>query len=1066
MLIPRRTVVTGVVRHGAFAGNRELAIAGQQVAQIFAAAAAGEDGIVVTVDAVHHIVFRMHRHPLIHGAAIDDVRLGAVLECRQADLGNGSGNVDGFQIGAVFEHSPSDVGDIFGQGHVDDAVLPAAPGNGALIGNVGHFTAAGQLQVAFDGQGVEMVVAVVAPGADGAVGADGLEYIFIDSGPLIHGAGKVQIRRGVAAEAGMTHKLQRSGQMDADHLLAVVEGPGADMGDTLGHGDLCQQTAVAENTAANGLHTVGDHKILQLGAVIEQVVRQVLDQIAGESHSLQCAAVGEDADAKLRYGGGNGHADQVGAVGECAVINGGQTFRQGNTGQAAAVGERTVTDGSQGAGQTDDRQIVAVIEGTDTDGGNTLADTDFLDHGPICVPGNTAAVSVVVHGTGADDPHDAILGQDIPCVFTADAALVDHVIGAVDLHIVGRICLHPLLHGAAEGDALQTGVLEGIACDAYDSGRNIQTRQAGTIVESLAADVLQTLGQANGSEARAAAEGRIRHLGDVGRQGDYTLGLIQSCPVFRFLQCHTVDSGIVAVFPVGTPALGLLLRLAVNGQLCAVVECLFADGFNGLRDIGKGQAVTAVEGAVADGADVFTDHDLGQGLLVVEGLTGDRRHRAIDDNDCLISVQLHPPLHIALGNAVDDGCGFVAGGIIPVGIPAVLLYAVYTVDGQIGTAVEGAVAVRGIGGDRYQCGGEVDHFQSSTVVECSGADGNNTLVEVHAAQAATATEGSGCDGGNGIGQVYGGQGNTAIERVLRNGIQTLRQFHIRQTAAVVEGAVSDGSDCVGDGNGGQAGAVFKGAVFNDGDRFGNDDSLDIGIALENACGDAGDARRDLDGFGGLVDGAPELTLVAHSVIVNGGLGVVSNVVPVGTPGGSRSFQRRKDGQIGTTIEGAGGLAASHNGGNGCGNVDRLQSGAVFECVIVDFLQSVGQGDAGQTAAAGESGTADLTQRIGQGHAGQSAAAAEGAALQDRNTAADLHLLQTCAAAEYGQTHIFGGCVEVYFFQICAVLEHIAANGGDGIGNGDGLQAFAAVERISLQFGDRFRNGQIGKRRTV
>ena len=1045
VLIPGRTVVTGVVRHGAFAGNGELAIIGQQVAQVFTAAAAGENGAVIAPNSIQHIVVRPHGHPLIHGAVVGDLRLGAVGKRLLTNGGNGGRNVDGFQIGAVFEHSPSDVGNIFGQSHTDNAAT--VPGNGALIRNIGHCAAAGQLQVAFDGQGVEMVVAVVAPGADGAVGADSLEYIFIDSGPLIHGAGKVQIRRGVAAEAGMTHKLQRSGQMDADHLLAVIEDPGAHVGNTLGHGDFRQQTAVAKNTAANGLDTIGNHKVLQLGAVIEQVVRQVLDQIAGESHSLQCAAVGEDADAKLRYGGGNGHADQVGAVGECAVINGGQAFGQGNTGQAAAVGERTVTDGSQGAGQTDDRQIVAVIEGTDTDGGNTLADTDFLDHGPIYVPGNTAAVSIVVHGTGADDPQDAILGQDILRVFTAGAALVDHVIGAVDLHIVGRICLYPLLHGAAEGDALQTRFLEGIACDAGHSVGNIQVLQAGTVVERLAVNGLQANRQVDGGQIRAAAEGRIRHLGDVGRQGDDTLGLVESCPVFCFLQSHTVNRGVfvgrIAAVPGVVPAFPVGSRIGIGGGVCGV-EAVRADGFHGGRNIDKGQSGATVERFIANGLDAAANHNLLQAADIPEDTGGDLRHRVGNDECFLRAVQRSPVLGIAFRHSKIGGyLGVAAIGMVPAGIPA---FRLFRKRGKylraVLTTVENTVRI-GAAGDGGHTGGDIDTLQCSTIAEGAGADGGHAFGQNQILQTGTAIEAQLGDGIDGIGEGHLLQTGTAIECLLTQRGNGIRHHDLFQRSTAIEGIGFNG------GNGGR-----------------NVDLLQILIVLEEILRDTGDALGDLDDLGSGVDTAPELTFVAHRIVMNGGLTAVGNVVPVSTPAGGRRCQLRKDGQAAAAVEGTGGLAGSGNGGDGCRDLDHLQSRTICERAAADGLQALRQGDRRQAAAAGESGTADLTQRIGQLHAGQVAAAAEHAGVQEGDTVADLDLFQAGTALEDGKAYIFGGCVEIHFFQICAVSEHIAANSGDGIGNGDGLQAFATVERISLKFGDRFRNGQIGKRRTV
>ena len=123
---------------------------------------------------------------------------------------------------------------------MDKSARPAAPGDRTLVGNIGHCTGTGKTQDAVFRQGVEMVIAVATPGADGAVRTNCLVNGSADTCPLIHGSGKVKICRGVAAEAVNVNIFQGGGQEDIDHFPTIAECVFTDMGNTLGHSDFRQ----------------------------------------------------------------------------------------------------------------------------------------------------------------------------------------------------------------------------------------------------------------------------------------------------------------------------------------------------------------------------------------------------------------------------------------------------------------------------------------------------------------------------------------------------------------------------------------------------------------------------------------------------------------------------------------------------------------------------------------------------------------------------------------------------------------------------------------------------------
>ena len=96
VLVPRCAVIAGIVRHSACTGDHKLAVSGQHIADILAAAAVAQNDTVGAGNRVDVCIVRSHGQPLLHGTIIGDVQLAAVIKCFFTDGGYRSGNGHGF----------------------------------------------------------------------------------------------------------------------------------------------------------------------------------------------------------------------------------------------------------------------------------------------------------------------------------------------------------------------------------------------------------------------------------------------------------------------------------------------------------------------------------------------------------------------------------------------------------------------------------------------------------------------------------------------------------------------------------------------------------------------------------------------------------------------------------------------------------------------------------------------------------------------------------------------------------------------------------------------------------
>ena len=136
---------------------------------------------------------------------------------------------------------------------------------------------------------------------------------------------------------------------------------------------------------------------------------------------MQFCAVGEGVASEFCDRRGDGDGRQLCSI-ESITSDGLQLVRQHDRGQTAATTEGIGANGGHGSGYGDLRQILAVIECVRTDGGDANADLYFPNRGSDGVPGGRIVVSIVLHGTGAVNPQNAVCRQRVGCIFAAAAA--------------------------------------------------------------------------------------------------------------------------------------------------------------------------------------------------------------------------------------------------------------------------------------------------------------------------------------------------------------------------------------------------------------------------------------------------------------------------------------------------------------------------------------------------------------------------------------------------------------------------------------------------------------------
>ena len=492
-----------------------------------------------------------------------------------------TGQAHGGDVGAAPEVLIPDLGDAAGDLHFGDVLAVLVPGGLAA----GHLIPAADIELA--GSAVDLVVDVgvgdraadikildggIAQRGVGIVDADelilGLEAVIGDVFELgaavkghgvdglhlgtkaqpIDAAAVLEAARGnggdaggdgdgagcagAAVEAVISKAGKPGGQLDLRKTDAIIECPGADAGETAGHGEGVELPAALKGGVPDGLKlgaAVGDHlgkcraaferggvdggKAVgqndgaEGGAVLEGVAADRLqDAAAGEGDRRQGATAIESGGADGHCVLGDGDGLQGRAVIEAIVWDVHICVLDADAFQLCAPGEGV---GSQLGDRRGDRhalQLGEVGKGVVADGGSA-AELDRRDLVPVLEPHGPGGLGIVVHCPGALDDQGGI--HQSPGQVRAAGSLrpPGEMAGGggqahVGVPLPGDVIKVRLSHVDPDVRQLRA-IVEGVVPDLRDRGGQVHRLQGEAVLESIGAHVLNALLHHHGGDLGA-----------------------------------------------------------------------------------------------------------------------------------------------------------------------------------------------------------------------------------------------------------------------------------------------------------------------------------------------------------------------------------------------------------------------------------------------------------------------------------------------------------------------------------------------------------------------------------